>query len=114
MLLFIADEDYAKHEALLFKMVFTTYSSAKMAEHGFREANLDRKWSLVDSIRKRSKRNKKTKKEFLKLEAVKAVYSGFFESEAMTNFTRNGLRSQRHAYIKHFEKFASRDILNLE
>ena len=77
---------YEDHEAILFKLVFPTYSKRKMHLHGFDEEEYDTyEWEYLNKLRKR-KRNIKLSKDFFGIPTIKRVWlgkTGFFYSEEM-------------------------------
>jgi len=66
-------------------------------------------------MRKR-KRNITKSKAFLKIPAVREIWSnpetGFFISGEMHRFCREDVGHKREAYIKHFMKFGDPELLN--
>ena len=42
--MFQNDDEYDLHEPLLFKLIFTSYSKARMMEHGFGLHKLNEQW----------------------------------------------------------------------
>jgi len=53
---------YSQHDAVLLKLIFPTYSVAKMAKHGFEDQDLSEgtEWYQIDQFRKRKNRNNTT------------------------------------------------------
>ena len=73
-----------------------------MLNHGFDQAVLDEeKYKLIDSFRLRTKRNFITKRDFLNLEVVKEIWTGFFKSEEMTKFVKVEIKDKTEEYIAH-------------
>ena len=113
---FLNDRDYARYEAQLLKLIFSSYTEAKMKEHGFPATKLNDDWELINSVRKRNGRTIAKTGDFLKLRVVREIWMrpthGFFQSEEMHEFVRKNLADQREEYIRHFEKFCSSEYLN--
>jgi hypothetical protein len=58
--MFTDDSEYDYYEALVFKLIFTTYNEEKMVEHYLLGPQLLAEWELIDQVRQRKKRNMKT------------------------------------------------------
>ena len=76
------DRDYAKYEAQLFKLIFSSYTDVKMKNHGFTAAKLNKDWKLIDSVRRRAGRTNEKTGDFLQLKVVNEIWmrptDGFF------------------------------------
>ena len=111
---FKSEEVFKEHEALLFKLIFSTYSKSHMEKCGFDQSLLNEQWDCIDRIRKR-KRNFRMARKFFEIDTIRKLWfekNGFFKSKEMKDFIRMYVKNNSE-YLTHFMKFCDISWLNI-
>ena len=113
---FLNDEYYQLHEALLFKLIFTSYTKSKMASHGFTRECLNYEWDCIDTVRKRTYRTIFVSYNFFTIHVIKRLWfakNGVYNSKEMKEFIDSYARNNME-YLEHFGKFCGIKWLKLD
>ena len=108
--------DYHKNEALMFKLIFPSFTKKQMIKHGFHMLHLASEWDCIDLVRRR-KRTISESKKFFQVDIIKQLWfkpKGFYYSDEMQDFINRCVKSNSVNYLVHFSKFCETDWLNLE